>query len=144
MKNNLLILAAVIVAVVLGGFFWWQSQKPAPAENLQLKTPSQPAETGEVPSSAQIQEFVVEGTEFAFSPNGIQVKAGVPVRITFANKGRMPHNLAIPDLGVTTRTIGSGQQDVIQFTAGAPGEFEIVCTVPGHKENGMVGSLIVE
>jgi uncharacterized cupredoxin-like copper-binding protein len=35
-------------------------------------------------------------------------------------------------------------QDVLQFTApSVPGEYDIVCSIVGHVERGMVGTLLV-
>ena len=92
----------------------------------------------------EIKEFEVSGSEFSFEPSSITVKAGQKVKIKFKNKGNAPHNLVIEGLGVGTKTIGNGQKDVIEFTASIPGKFAIICSVPGHKEAGMEGSLIVE
>ncbi|MCH7860368.1 MAG: multicopper oxidase domain-containing protein, partial [Proteobacteria bacterium] len=59
-------------------------------------------------------------------------------------------------LGVVTHSgDGNHQADVVAahampgttasviFTATEPGEYEFFCTIPGHKEAGMVGRLIV-
>ncbi|TVQ65310.1 MAG: hypothetical protein EA360_10165 [Balneolaceae bacterium] len=46
---------------------------------------------------------------------------------------------------VTTRMLGNGETDTITFTAPeAPGEYDYVCTFPGHFAGGMVGKLIVQ
>lgn len=85
----------------------------------------------------------------------------------------MSHNLAIVDLGtdvdafarasitardneyiapdfedrviVTTRMLGNGETDTITFTVPEQtGEYDYVCTFPGHFAGGMVGKLIVQ
>ncbi|MDO8436206.1 MAG: cupredoxin domain-containing protein [bacterium] len=91
-----------------------------------------------------VEEITVVGNDFSFSPSQITVKSGKRVKIIFENKGNVSHNLVIEGLGVTTKTIGSGQKDVVEFTASIQGKFDIICSVPGHKEAGMEGSLIVE
>jgi azurin len=46
---------------------------------------------------------------------------------------------------VTTRMLGNGETDTITFTVPEePGEYDYVCTFPGHFAGGMVGKLIVE
>lgn len=46
---------------------------------------------------------------------------------------------------VSTRMIGGGESDTIQFTVPEePGEYEFVCSFPGHYGAGMRGVLIVE
>jgi uncharacterized cupredoxin-like copper-binding protein len=37
-----------------------------------------------------------------------------------------------------------GQAGTLEFTPTKPGTYEFICTVPGHKEAGMVGALIVK
>jgi azurin len=85
----------------------------------------------------------------------------------------MSHNLAIVDLGTdvdafarasitardneyiapdfesqviaTTRMLGDGETDTITFTVpDATGEYDYLCTFPGHFAGGMVGVLIVQ
>ena len=85
----------------------------------------------------------------------------------------MSHNLAIVDLGtdvdsfarasitardneyiapeyedqviVTTAMLGDGETDTITFTVPeTPGEYDYVCTFPGHFAGGMVGILYVQ
>lgn len=91
-----------------------------------------------------VKEITVRGNEFSFDPNSITVLAGEKVKLTFKNNGSAPHNLVIEELGIGTKTIGSGSTDVIEFTAPAAGDYAISCSVPGHKEAGMKSSLIVE
>ncbi|MDO8663837.1 MAG: cupredoxin domain-containing protein [Candidatus Wildermuthbacteria bacterium] len=90
------------------------------------------------------KEFEVLGSEFAFSPASITVKSGQKVKIKFRNHGGAPHNLAIEGLGIGTKTIKSGDDASIEFTAPASGTYAFFCSVAGHREAGMKGQLIVE
>ena len=90
------------------------------------------------------QVFTVTGTEFAFTPSTLTVKKGEPVTITFKNQGKYPHNLTITDLNVATKTIQPGQSDTITFTPPKAGSFTFMCTVPGHADRGMKGTLTVQ
>ena len=94
--------------------------------------------------SSPAEEITITGKEFVFSPALITVKAGQRVKLTFKNEGNYPHNLSIDGLGITTKTIGSGQTDTIEFTASSAGSYAIFCSVPGHREAGMRGALIIE
>jgi plastocyanin len=89
----------------------------------------------------------VEGDEFSFSPSTIRVASGSTVELMFKNIGNAPHNYAIDELGVLTRTIGGGESDLVTFTAPeAPTTitYTSYCTIPGHREGGMESTLIVE
>jgi len=37
----------------------------------------------------------------------------------------------------------AGANNSVKFTPSEPGEYELLCTVPGHKEAGMTGTLAV-
>ncbi|MBI4101479.1 MAG: cupredoxin domain-containing protein [Candidatus Nealsonbacteria bacterium] len=93
----------------------------------------------------EAREITVSASEFSFSPSSIIVKAGERVKIIFQNNGNVPHNLVIDGLGVGTKIIGSGKTETVEITApSTPGTHAFYCSIPGHRESGMEGSLIVE
>ncbi len=74
----------------------------------------------------------------------ITVKTGDVVRIRLVNSDGITHNIAIPALGVYSSTVSSkGASTSIAFEASEPGEYSYFCTIPGHKEAGMLGKLII-
>lgn len=99
---------------------------------------TKPGPPVEVPASGKV---TVIAKEFTFLPSAIQVRKGQHVTIVFKNEGRLSHSLAIPDLGRRTDTIQSGSQATIEFTAKEAGRHAFWCTVPGHKQAGMVGEV---
>lgn len=94
------------------------------------------------PASAHSVE--IEAEEFAFKPNHVEVEAGESVEITFENTGRLSHNLKIPAFDVKTKTIQAGNTATVTFTPKEPGTYEILCTVPGHSQAGMTGTVVVQ
>lgn len=86
---------------------------------------------------------------FRFIPNRIRAKAGEPLTILFKNKGVLSHNLTIfatadgKRVLAKTPTIQSGTQATLHFTPEQAGTYPFWCTVPGHKEAGMRGRVIV-
>lgn len=93
-------------------------------------------------SAASAQE--IHGKEFAFNPDSLSVEAGEQAEITFTNQGNLSHNLTIPAFDVETETIQAGNSTTVTFTPDQSGTFEIICSVPGHKQAGMVAELTVE
>jgi len=89
--------------------------------------------------------LVVElGPGFVFKPNEITVSAGEEVTIRLVNKDSTVHNFIIEALGVHSGDLAGGETTEVTFTAPEPGEYEIICDIPGHAAGGMVGTLIVQ
>lgn len=135
----------VLVILIIGGLFLRQSRTlPPPAQTPVLETiPAPDAKFGSE-EQIRVKEFTIAGTEFAFNPSTITVKTGEKVRVTFRNVGNAPHDWTIEGLGLKTKVIGSGREDALEFTAPASGAYTVYCSVPGHREAGMVGSLVIE
>lgn len=81
-------------------------------------------------------------TEFAFDPQQINVRAGQRTTITLQNKGTAEHNFAVSQLNVASPPVAAGQTATVEIAA-PPGNYRLVCTVPGHEEAGMVGQVTV-
>ena len=47
-------------------------------------------------------------------------------------------------IGSMSNALKPGEGDSVTFTAGIPGTYYYICTVPGHALQGMQGSFIVE
>ena len=74
----------------------------------------------------------------------LAVQPGDVVEITLTIGDGMLHDWAAPDFGVATEQISeTGQQTVVTFKADQEGAFAYYCTVPGHRQAGMEGRLIV-
>ncbi len=111
----------------------------------QTPTVSISPSTSTAPSGTMIAEKItVTGTEFAFNPSTINAKVNEPITVTFKNDGTYPHNFTISELNVKTKTIQPGEEDTITFTPTKTGSFIYLCTVPGHADRGMKGTLIVQ
>ncbi len=91
------------------------------------------------------QAVTVTLTDMQFNPATVRVKAGTPVNFTAANKGVLEHNWQVK-IGNETVQIDArpGQTATRTFTPTTPGTYKVVCTVAGHEQAGMVGTLIVE
>jgi uncharacterized cupredoxin-like copper-binding protein len=117
-----------------------------------------------VPSA--VTKITIQETEFSYSPSSLTVAAGQSVTLTIKNVGQVEHDFVVEKIEVTdvleegnasaehTMHDMAGEYDlhvstqngatsVLKFTALEPGTYQILCTVPGHKEAGMVAELIV-
>jgi nitrite reductase (NO-forming) len=83
----------------------------------------------------------VELGDLYVSPASIEVAAGAPVTLVVANVGAIPHDLVV-DGGAGTKMLDPGESETVEigsFTA----DTQAWCTVPGHKEAGMVLDIVV-
>lgn len=109
----------------------------------------------------------VVATEFAFEPGEIHASVGETVKILFHNEGAVLHDITTAAFAGAVMTEGSaehadsashshddgvtfhvaadtGGEAVLYFTATEPGEYDLLCSVPGHEELGMTARLVVD
>ncbi|GAB4498559.1 MAG: hypothetical protein OHK003_11230 [Anaerolineales bacterium] len=104
--------------------------------------------------------------EFGFEPNVIHATADLPVELTLVNEGAIEHDFVIEVIPVTDvsssnsgdhhmstdehseydlhTSTSAGETSTLTFTPTEPGTYQIICSVPGHKDAGMTGELIVK
>ncbi|MDR7409999.1 MAG: cupredoxin domain-containing protein [Armatimonadota bacterium] len=88
-----------------------------------------------------VQRVEVRMKEFKFEPARVEVQAG-RVELVLRNDGVIPHDFAIPALGVKTEYIAVKKEKVVVLEV-KPGTYPFECTVGGHKQAGMHGTLVV-
>ncbi|WP_223068343.1 cupredoxin domain-containing protein [Paenibacillus caui] len=98
------------------------------------------ADMGTDPSS---NELLIKASEFAFTPNKIEVAVNDNVLVTLDNEGKVEHDLEVVGTGVHIHAeAGHKKSDNIRFSK--PGTYRAVCTLPGHQEAGMVAIIHVK
>lgn len=101
-----------------------------------------------------------EMSDFKFTPSSWEVPAGTKVTISLTNDGAVTHSWTLMEAGYTaqapfsqddakhelqTFTVKPGQSDSFEFTSpSSPGNYQVVCSQPGHLDAGMKGTLIVK
>jgi plastocyanin len=112
------------------------------------------AEAPEEEAAAEDEEAAAEGggapsnevgmVEYAFEPADVRISRGDTV--TGRNDGQTAHNLTVlegnEELGAT-ENVDPGQSAELEVDFD-PGEYELICTIPGHADLGMVGTFTVE
>jgi nitrite reductase (NO-forming) len=94
-----------------------------------------------VPSSLSAN-VTITSSEFKFSPSHIQVPLAQKVTFTLDNKGVVEHDVTIQAAGFSLLA-KAGQVATGEYTFDKPGVFDLICSIPGHKEAGMQGTLTV-
>lgn len=87
--------------------------------------------------------YIIVGTEFAFEPETIEIPVNEEVVIEFRNLGTVDHDLVIEEFGVATGSMRIGSKKAVRFTPTETGEFALICSIPGHPEAGMTGTVSV-
>jgi plastocyanin len=125
-------------------------------ESTELGAPAEPepagAEGGAKPESAPAKakgpggtlQLAASPTEIAYDTKSLQSKPG-KVTIDFTNPSALEHDVAIEQNGkqiAVSPLIAKSKTSVSADLA--PGEYTFLCTVPGHAEAGMEGTLTVK
>ncbi len=88
-------------------------------------------------------DVTVAMIDIAFEPTEFTITADTDVVVSLPNEGVLEHNFTIEELGIASETILGGESTSVTINAPA-GAYEYFCSVPGHREAGMVGTLTVE
>ena len=102
-----------------------------------------PGAAGASPTApaAAAMSVTITAHDIYFDPKEVTIPANTDVKFVLPNEGAAPHNFSIDALNVSVDLPPGETKDVV---INAPaGEYEYYCNVPGHKEAGMVGKLIV-
>jgi len=132
----------LILAVILGmwAFGWWMPGMGGMGPHMGGRPQtSAPAAT---PPVAGASTIAVEAADFSFRPAELRVATGRAVNIILANRGAIFHDLTIPALRFQL-SAQPGQLREASLLAAVPGTYEFYCSVPGHREAGMVGRIVV-
>ncbi|HZD16747.1 MAG TPA: multicopper oxidase domain-containing protein [Actinomycetota bacterium] len=89
---------------------------------------------------AQEGPVPIDATITGFSPGDIEVTEG-EVSLAIANLDAFEHDFTIDELGVQL-AVGANETVEGSFEA-APGTYTFYCSIPGHREAGMEGTITV-
>jgi uncharacterized cupredoxin-like copper-binding protein len=80
--------------------------------------------------------------DIAFDPKELSIAADTDVTITVTNAGALQHDFVIEGTDYATELLNGG--DTAELVVNLPaGEYVYFCSVPGHREAGMQGTLTV-
>ena len=82
-------------------------------------------------------------TDFAYQPAQIKMPGLGELTIKLENKGLVDHDFVIEGVGGPKLLVKPKESGTATFKITKAGKFNIGCTVQGHKEAGMKGTLVV-
>jgi len=114
------------------------------------------------------QPVTLAAKNMTFNPSSFEATAGAPVVLTLVNEDALEHDFSILEIPVESVSepdpvsaehqmemgetavepvlhvaVQPNETNQLTFTPTKPGTYEFYCTVPGHKEAGMVGTMVV-
>ncbi len=134
-------LAALALAVAGCGS---SSKKSASTPTTTPSTTSTPANTRTSPAPAPgAGNLTIGETEYKLMPARATAKAGA-VTVVAKNDGAIVHTLEVEGNGVEKKTgqIQAGSSSSLKLKL-KPGTYKMYCTVAGHRQLGMNGTLVV-
>lgn len=141
MTASIIILAVAAVVLALLPFNVEITPRTAEAQDAPtVEYTVTTAIAGEFP-----MEFIGVGGDIDGQVNPtLYAEVGQLVQITVINGDPVLHDLTIDEFNVTTgEMVSQDETVVIEFTPLAPGEFTYYCSIPGHRELGMEGLIVV-
>jgi len=104
-----------------------------------------------------------QGQKMLFEPAQIEVKRGEQIKFIVNNEGALDHEfvlgtvasnlehakmmLAMPDMAhhdVNAAQVASGKSGTLVWRFSKAGVFDFSCLIPGHREAGMSGTILVK
>ena len=138
---------AALAVSACGGASKTTSTAASSPQTSTAAAPSTTASTATPPSAAASGLAVAADPsgQLKFTKTSLTAKAG-KVKIAFTNKAPLPHNLTIqqgtngPTIGATPTFQGGTKTLIVNLKAGT---YTFFCSVPGHRDGGMKGTLTV-
>jgi plastocyanin len=152
--SAVLVLAAISTAVITSGGSKAAEAAAGEAETQAATTPpatsSTPAAggtaTAPAPAPSKGSELTLSadtGGLLRYNTKQLSAKAGT-VKITFSNPAQLEHNVTIAEvskvIGATATFAGGSRSLTLNLK---PGKYTFFCSVPGHRQAGMEGTLNV-
>lgn len=133
-------------------------------------TLSDEAESSDLATATVDREISIEMRDIAFEPAALTGQAGEVIEMRFENRGGILHDFTIDqmdadvmemmggsgagvdmhmgaDQGAMARAmhlaLDAGQEGRMRLRVHEPGTYTYYCTVPGHREAGMLGTLTI-
>ena len=133
--------AALSVLVLVAACGGGDDEQPAQPAEPEAAQPAEPAPAEAAGAATTLPLAADPGGALAFDTGSLEAPAGT-ITIDFTNEASVPHNVTIEgvDGGATSTFTASSESVTVDLAAGT---YTFFCSVPGHREAGMEGTLTV-
>lgn len=101
-------------------------------------------DSGSGDSASGSTATTIVATEFAFDPSSFNLPADTDVELTLQNAGVVEHDIVVAELDDQMLVYANAGQTVTETVNLPAGSYTIYCSIPGHRQAGMEGSLTVQ
>lgn len=139
------VLAVALVVAATAAAAPTASTQPVAAPKPVTKPVKKPAKKPVAkPVAVKPQTTAVTGTasEMKFTLSQTTVPRGTVI-FTVKNSGVLPHDFSFGSAGGGTPMLEPGQSATLTVQFPKPGKYTYICTVEGHQEAGMIGTITV-
>ena len=88
-------------------------------------------------------EVTVTAGDLWFEPERVEASSGTALNITVRNDGRVFHDFTIDELDLMI-DVEAGDSVTAGLPDVEPGTYDFYCSVPGHAQAGMTGTLVID
>lgn len=132
------------LALTLGLAACGGSSSSSTTSSAAAPAPTSSSASGGSGGSSTISDSADPSGQLKFTKSDLTAKAG-KATVDFTNASSLPHNMTIEDssgkqVGATPTFSGGSKSFTVDLK---PGKYTFFCSVPGHREAGMQGTLTV-
>jgi uncharacterized cupredoxin-like copper-binding protein len=151
-----------LVATVLLSAAAWAGAGPSGHSHDDVFSAGEPGDPKKPARIVQVTMGEVDG-KMLFAPARLEIKKGDQIKFMLRNNGELDHEFVLattaenlkhaeamkknPDMehdDPNAKKLAPKKTDEIVWKFSKAGEFEYSCLIPGHREAGMVGTIVVK
>lgn len=160
--NNLNRTGIALVAAMLVSAAAWAGAGPAGHSHDDAFSAGEPGDPKKPARIVQVTMGETDG-KMLFTPARLEVKKGEQVKFLLRNNGELEHEFVLakaaenlkhaeamkknPDMehdDPNAKKLAPKKTSEIIWKFSKAGEFEYACLIPGHRESGMIGTIVVK
>ncbi len=154
--------AVALVATTLLSAAAWAGAGPSGHSHDETFSAGEPGDPKKPARIVQITMGEMDG-KMMFMPAKLEMKKGEQVKFVLRNNGELEHEFVLADTAENlkhaeamkknpdmvhddpnARRLAPKKTDEIVWKFSKSGDFEFACLIPGHREAGMVGTVVVK
>ncbi len=93
---------------------------------------------------ARLPHVKVVARDTRFEPADVTIRAGEWVVVEVTNEDQVVHDWMVEGVPNVDVPVRPGETATLRFVLATPGSYRILCSIPGHAEAGMTGTLTVD